>query len=274
MAPISIFILLFCYTSSFTVNAATSNEEQSCPNGVDNENSTCKYPADETTQCGVWLGHSTLPGTGIGMFAGKDFRKGDPLLSVGDHIIPIVDLGLNHAEEPPFLLWNEYTWNSDYFGMTRLGIEEVDVASPGFGAAANSFMDFVNVQEEETAKYSTPDNVHRSKDPEAGAFTYYHSRNSFADRHIKAGEELFVSYGDKWYAELAKKFLLLFLYYYLLAPYNSVKVPRPDGENWTCTCNKRSRQSRESVHSLSAQDAVKVSRQALRPARSMGYICS
>jgi hypothetical protein len=202
MALLSLLIsILGCI--SFTVNAATSSEtsiaEQTCANGVNNETKTCNSTPSQTSECGVWVGLSTLPGTGIGMFAGKDFRKGDPLLSLGDHIIPIVDLGLNHAEDTSFFLWNEYTWNSGYFGMTRMGIEEVDVASPGFGATANSFMDFVNVQEEDTARYSVPDDVHRSKDPEAGAFTYYHSRNSFAEHHIWAGEELFVSYGDKWY---------------------------------------------------------------------------
>lgn len=189
----AVLVSLLCCIS-FSVNA----EEMTCPNGVDEESKTCNPAESSEDECGVWLGLSALPGTGIGMFAGKDFRKGDELMSIGDHIIPIVDVGMHDGEDRSFFLWNEYTWNSGYFGMTRLGIEEVDVASPGFGAAANSFMDFVNVQEEHAARYTVPDDVHRAKDPEAGAFTYHHSRNSFADRHIRAGEELFVSYGDKW----------------------------------------------------------------------------
>lgn len=159
----------------------------------------------EPTECGVWVGLSTLPGTGIGMFAGKDFRRGDALLDYGDHIIPIVDIqskfqdpkGERKTETVPFL-WTEYTWNADYFGVARMGMDSVEVASSGFGAAANSFMDFVNVKEEDSAKYTVPDDIHRSKDPEAGAFTYHHSRGSWAKDHIQAGQELFVSYGDKW----------------------------------------------------------------------------
>ncbi|CAJ1942276.1 unnamed protein product [Cylindrotheca closterium] len=156
-------------------------------------------------ECGVWVGLSTLPGTGIGMFAGKDFRKGETLLDYGDHIIPIVDISSKFQNPKDIdrsevsFLWTEYTWNADYFGMSRMGMDAVEVASAGFGAAANSFMDFVNVKEEDTAKYTVPDNIHRSRDPEAGAFTYHHSRGSFANDHIRAGQELFVSYGDKWF---------------------------------------------------------------------------
>jgi hypothetical protein len=65
-------------------------------------------------------------------------------------------------------------------------------------AAANSFLDFVNVDEGE-ATISTPHNLHRSKDPGIGGFTIFHSREATAHRNIQAGEELFVSYGSHWY---------------------------------------------------------------------------
>lgn len=82
--------------------------------------------------------------------------------------------------------------------VENLGTKEVTVASPGFGAAANSFMDFVNV-DEKYPTYSIPHNLHRSRDPGAGALTYHHSRLSVASRDIRQGEELFVGYGNKWF---------------------------------------------------------------------------
>ena len=82
--------------------------------------------------------------------------------------------------------------------MEDLGTESTQVASPGFGAAANSFMDFVNV-DEKLPIYQIPQKLHRRKDPGAGALTYYHSRYCEAKTDIKAGEELFVSYGDEWF---------------------------------------------------------------------------
>ncbi|KAL3941809.1 MAG: hypothetical protein SGBAC_003889 [Bacillariaceae sp.] len=185
----------------FSSQIVHSSSEDTCSDSKDGRCSN-----NEGDECGVWVGLSTLPGTGIGMFAGHDFRKGEPLLDYGDHIVPIVDInskfqnpkGERDTEDVSFL-WTEYTWNADYFGMSRMGMDAVEVASAGFGAAANSFMDFVNVKEEDNAKYTVPDSIHRSKDPEAGAFTYHHSRGSFAQDHILAGQELFVSYGDKWF---------------------------------------------------------------------------
>eukprot|EP00980_Cylindrotheca_fusiformis_P008212 scaffold1736_cov127-Cylindrotheca_fusiformis.AAC.26 len=155
-------------------------------------------------QCGIWIGMSTIPGAGIGMYAGKDFRRGDVLLPVGDLIIPIVDLWRRYTN---FFLWDEYTWksHSGFVGSTKMGAKDIDVASPGFGASINSIMDFVNVYEEDTSQYSVPDNLHRLKDPEAGAFTYHHSRMSYADVDIRAGEELFNDYGDQWFTGRVKK---------------------------------------------------------------------
>jgi hypothetical protein len=57
-------------------------------------------------------------------------------------------------------------------------------------------MDFVNV-EEGYPKHSVPGGLHRSRDPGAGAFTYYHGRKSTAKVQITAGQELFVTYGTR-----------------------------------------------------------------------------
>ena len=68
----------------------------------------------------------------------------------------------------------------------------------GFGAAANSFLDLVNVEEGDP-RNTMPNMLHRSKDPGVGAFTTYHDRKSSAKVNIKAGQELFVNYGQHWY---------------------------------------------------------------------------
>lgn len=85
----------------------------------------------------------------------------------------------------------------------HLGVNEVNVVSAGFGAAANSYMDFVNVFEWYPI-HSIAQQLHRSKDPGAGAFTYLHSRYATAKSDISAGQELFVSYGNKWFEGRAK----------------------------------------------------------------------
>jgi hypothetical protein len=154
--------------------------------------------------CGVYLAMSTLPGTGIGMFAGRDYEPEEFLLELGDHTIPIVDLTLHQPdlsesdEPPPFWLWDEYTWDAEVAHASHEGSQSVDVASPGFGAAANSFLDFVNVNEGPSI-WSVPHDLHRSKDPGVGGFCMAHSRRATAAVQISAGQELFVSYGTNWY---------------------------------------------------------------------------
>jgi hypothetical protein len=132
------------------------------------------------------------------MYAGKEFRDGDILLPVGDIVMPIIDFGIHHGKSKDFFfLWDEYTWSGSGFGMSHMGLSSVSVASPGFGAAANSFMDFVNVDEDGSIAYEDHE-LHRSKNAEAGAFSYWHSRMTKANQRIQAGQELFVSYGDRW----------------------------------------------------------------------------
>ena len=148
-------------------------------------------------ECGIWLAPSALTGAGLGMYAGKNFKKGDMLQHVGDMCIPIVDISVNTRGTDFEFLWDQYTWNSNALGMDQEGTHEVNVASPGFGSAANSFLPIVNVEEGEPRRDFA--GLHRSKDPGAGAFTPYYDRGSSAERDIEAGEEFYVSYGSQWF---------------------------------------------------------------------------
>ena len=70
-------------------------------------NETCKAPGFDGTshanhQCEIWLAPSTIPGAGIGIFAGKVIRRQNHVMQGGDLAIPIVDA--------LFYLLNEYTW--------------------------------------------------------------------------------------------------------------------------------------------------------------------
>ena len=144
----------------------------------------------EDASCGLWLAPSTLPGAGLGMFAGQAFAKGDLLQS--DIVIPIVDFLQHNPGKAPFL-WDEYTWNAEALGLSGEGFFEVNAASPGFGSAANSFIPVANVDEWEVRKQ--PRLYHQG----AGAVTGYGDRRSTAKTDIQAGQELFVDYGEHWF---------------------------------------------------------------------------
>jgi hypothetical protein len=155
---------------------------------------SCKVETENTTTtndvCGIWFAPSSIPNSGLGMYAGRNFDEGEEMMATGDAVIPIVDMVL-HQGTKWFFLWDSYTWNSASLQMANDGINDVSVASPGFGSAANSFLDLQNV-EEWSSEHSLA-GLHRRKDPGAGAFTPYYNRKSTAKVSIPMGQELFVS---------------------------------------------------------------------------------
>lgn len=150
--------------------------------------------SSEEIICGVWFAKSTIPGAGLGMFAGKDFAQHEDLLPAGDVVIPIVDMNLHLAQaSDDTFLWDEYTWDADKLSMDLEGFSrEVDAASPGFGAAINCVMDLVNVKENNPIS-SNERGLHRSIDPGMGGFSPYWNRTAVAMEPIMAGQELFAS---------------------------------------------------------------------------------
>jgi len=209
-----------------------TNNSDTNSNKKNNSNNDANEDEDTPFVCGVYLAHSTLPGTGIGMYAGpKGYKKGELITkTLGDHLIPLVDVKETHGDtglldsdsNDRYFLWDQYTWSARAFGINveHVAMHETALASAGFGAAANSFMDFVNV-EEGNVKFGLMDsdgeydadsesesdhnnyNVHRSKDPGAGAFSLYHSREATARKRIEPHAEFFVSYGDAWFLDRA-----------------------------------------------------------------------
>ena len=152
----------------------------------------------ERPSCGVYLAPSTIPGAGLGMFAGKDYREGETVME-GDLVIPLIEMKW-HNPESDWFLWNDYDWNSDeFFGMTEETEDEnmVKGASPGVGAAINCILPLVNLQSSQTRLDSA--GLHRAKDPGAGAITPYHDRQGHASQDIPAGQELFISYGESYF---------------------------------------------------------------------------
>ena len=180
-----------------TGGVGTQKPEEDDPTSAIEEEETQATTATGMLECGIWLAPSTLVGAGLGMFAGKSYKKGQFLQSVGDLCIPLIDVHHHNNNESFSFLWQEYTWNAQALGIENEGLYEVHGASPGFGSAANSFLPLVNVEELHPIRDFA--GLHRSKDPGGGAFTPYFDRKSEADRDIRAGEEFFVSYGEAWF---------------------------------------------------------------------------
>jgi SET domain len=162
--------------------------------------------ASVSSECGVYIATSTIPGAGLGLFAGKDFNKGERV-TWGDLIIPIVELNWNNGHEDFFWLWDEYTWGHSIHSEMKFETEmtsDFAGASFGIGSAINCILGLVNVED----VFGRCDNagLHRSKDPGSGAFTSYYDRTSVAKRFIHAGDELFLDYGSQYFTSRESKY--------------------------------------------------------------------
>ena len=112
-----------------------------------NQNLSLQSSRTATRECGVYLAPSTIPGAGLGMFAGnRNYNKGDDV-TFGDVVIPIIEREWNTDDLPENItktfLWDEYTWSGDVFpGMEEENddVADISAASPGMGAAINCFI--------------------------------------------------------------------------------------------------------------------------------------
>ena len=179
-----------------------SMDEHDVPNmnhsSVETNSATSTHTNNMTSAdlaCRIWLAPSTLQGAGLGMFAGADFLPEEEFLYGGDITIAITDIAQHNSApgQVPYgtFLWDEYTWSAKGLKMDSIGFEQ-NIASEGFGSAANSFLPVYNV-DEWAPRITYANALHRSRDPGAGAFTQYHHRLSTSRRFIEAGEELYVS---------------------------------------------------------------------------------
>lgn len=187
-----------CSEEDETCMGTTSAADAATEKIVNVDNSHGDLAGEDESQCGLYFAKSTIPGAGLGMFAGKTFKKDDLLMPTGDVVIPVIDIVLHNGKDEDWnFLWDEYTWDSWSLLMDHEGSSEVNVASPGFGSAANAFLDLTNV--EEWTPMHDYAGLKRDKDPGAGAISPYHGRLSTAKSDIRAGQELFVNYGNNWF---------------------------------------------------------------------------
>ena len=155
-------------------------------------------------ECGIWVAPSVLPGAGLGLYAGKAYRRGQRMQQpVGDLVIPIVDLVAHNQHERFDFMMNHYAWTGESLGMEQEGRFNVNGASLGLGAVANAFHAMVNVDESTCRRNAVQ--LHRSHDPGVGAFTPYFDRLATASREIAPGEELYINYGPNWFQCTYKK---------------------------------------------------------------------
>jgi hypothetical protein len=155
-------------------------------------------------KCTLYLAPSTIPNAGLGVFTSVPLPSGTLLPGGGDAVVPISDLDFHNdasaAREDYHWLISEYSWASGSLGeVMDYEAEKTSGWSPGYGAVPNCHNWMNNVEESECDFDTvglTPGNS-----PGAGAFTGYYNRIAHASEDIRAGSELFVSYGLNWFKD-------------------------------------------------------------------------
>ena len=169
--------------------------------------------ATANDECNLYIAPSTIPGAGIGLFAGSEgFDMGEYITEGGDILIPVLDIDYHWREdriEQRSFLFDDYTWGQRMFPQPMEKEEylrtfqpeeysESGVVSPGIGSVANYFVTLVNVepQDEHTTLVSSGGSINT---PAAGSFSPYHNRQWRANQDIEPAQEIFVSYGLNYF---------------------------------------------------------------------------
>jgi hypothetical protein len=142
-------------------------------------------------QCQLYLAKSSIYKAGNGVYTTKSYKQGDTFGGT-EMLITLNASGLE--ERISDALWGVHV-------DLRLSYEstdpsEVGVYTPGFGTI-NCHFGLLNVNFAYPSYNSA--GLHRSRDPGAGAFTYWHNMSLIATRDISAGEELFMNYGSDFF---------------------------------------------------------------------------
>jgi hypothetical protein len=198
------FILLISCSATFSAKAESSASTclgaSIASDATDKNGKEQKWP-----DCGLYMADSTIPGSGLGMYAGRHFRRGSQV-AYGDVVMQVTDFdGHNRlrrwyngdfsaGDEEEWLL-DDYFWNSR---LTSGSFEAIAVSSilPGVGMLANSFPGLANT--DIRAPGRTAD-LHRGRDPGAGASTTYHNSLFQATQDIEPGAEIYMDYGSNWF---------------------------------------------------------------------------
>jgi hypothetical protein len=161
-------------------------------------------------KCGLYMAPSGIPNAGLGIFCGHRAMPAESVVGGSTDVVIQIDDFLEHnqlrtwfdgfleiqLQDAPLGTMSDYLWNGD---ETLGHLDAVDIMSsvPGPGMLGNSHPGLVNAVKMHPTVLSL--DLHRSKDPGAGASSTWHGAQFLCWRDIVPGEEVFVDYGENWF---------------------------------------------------------------------------
>ena len=167
-------------------------------------------------ECRLYMAPSSIPNTGLGMYAGVKISPSTMIDLNPQPLIPLLDINAYEdmtggVYEQKSVLRN-YPWADFLFGM-HLEARSSKVLYPSIGMLANSHLGLINAQLREVITTSKHSRVtDRSLNAGTGASVPQDALN-FKTSHNKgigAGEEIFVDYGPAYFHAREDRFGALF----------------------------------------------------------------
>jgi hypothetical protein len=155
-------------------------------------------------QCELYMGPSSIPNAGIGMYTAVDIEEGG-MVGEDEIVVPLVNYLGSSWMLPDEVLWVK---DSTHELLVFEGYGSTESFIPGFGAAINCHMGLNNVDHSFATMFKT--NLHPSKDPGTLGRTIWGGITNNALRPIQAGEELFVDYGEHWFTHRKLDFIPMY----------------------------------------------------------------
>lgn len=189
-------LLLTCLTIGGVARSRAS--KSNVCSGKDGE---CEASILQEVPCGVYMAPSTIGEANMGIYTANDLPA-NVAVNFPEIAIPLMfrDWG-DHGDNPDGSLWDRYVWEGTVADLESYQDENRDASKavfvPGIGCTVNSILEMNNIISTHGSIYDTA-GLHRSRDPGVGAFSPYHSSKTITKEPVRAGAELFASYGDYW----------------------------------------------------------------------------
>jgi hypothetical protein len=144
-------------------------------------------------KCTMYLAESSIPNAGFGMFTGIDRDKGSAMAGP-DIVHHLVDHSL-----PSGSYMSDLHWSSSVSGGFYEA-EHVSSLIPGVGSIGNGFYSLLNAEAFMGAPSTGAAEI---SDVSRGAYSTYMDHFFIATRSVRAGEEVFLDYGENYFLDRA-----------------------------------------------------------------------
>ena len=158
-------------------------------------------PPPNKEQCSLYLATSTIPNAGWGVFTTMDIPSNTRIDSLSDIGIPLYDVHTHHHSKSFWWMIQSYHWNGDRLLPKGQGRDSKEQTMLGqFISSINGHPGLHNVHLTRT-QYDVSRYHNRTQDPGTGAISPYSNLHTETTSNVQAGQELFFSYGDKWFQQ-------------------------------------------------------------------------